>query len=240
MSAELFWYDGKRVLVVGGAAGMGATAAQLGAGARRRGNRPRRHVEYDCDRSLQVDLSDKRTVEDRRRTRGADAYQLHQSAPIIDTLVADARLRAGSNLGVISSLDRAGWQSNIPLLRDFPRERHVAIDGTLGRASTTAATPMSSRSGGELYVTVRALDFAKHGMRDNEVIPGGTDTPLAHKHARDRAHGPARVPRGDRTSHLTPVKKRAILSRSCAGRRRWRDAALLLVDDGSAGSTIAR
>ena len=51
---------------------------------------------------------------------------------IIDTLGACARLRGGSTVGVISPLDGAGWQSNIPLLRRLPSRTTRASRWSVG------------------------------------------------------------------------------------------------------------
>ena len=65
MTMDLFRYDGKRVVVVGGATGMGAStaamAADLGAEVVVLDVAP---VEYDCAQKLSVDLRDRASVDE--------------------------------------------------------------------------------------------------------------------------------------------------------------------------------
>ena len=101
MSAfDLFRYDGKTALVVGGATGMGAATAQAAADAGATvvvmDHAP---VEFPVDRAIAVDLQDPASIDaalgvdrragrcavqrggDRRRAPGGDARELHRPPP---------------------------------------------------------------------------------------------------------------------------------------------------------------
>jgi len=131
MGSELFRYDGKRVLVVGGATGMGAAAAKLAA---ELGGEITVldvvDVDYPTEQALHVDLSDKASVDgalaalDGRFDAVFSCAGIADGPPtlmrinfisqrhIIDTMVGDGRLGSGSAVGMISSIGGFAWRDS--------------------------------------------------------------------------------------------------------------------------------
>ena len=136
--ADLVNYEGKRVLVVGGATGMGAAAAQKAAalGA---------HtivldiaeVAYECDQYIQVNLSEQASVEAAIEAIDAPVHAVLACAGVadgtpnlmlinftaqrqlIEALIKAGKLGRGSSVAFISSAAGMGWMSNLEQVQDF-------------------------------------------------------------------------------------------------------------------------
>ena len=119
---EQFRYDGKRALVVGGATGMGAAAAQtagdLGAEVIIRDYAP---VAAELGRGIQVDLRDRASIDNAIEQVGGPVDALFSAAGVadgpdlmrinfishrhlIERMVNDGQLRRGSAICFISSV----------------------------------------------------------------------------------------------------------------------------------------
>jgi NAD(P)-dependent dehydrogenase (short-subunit alcohol dehydrogenase family) len=196
MGDETFRYDGKRVLVVGGATGMGNAAARqvasLGAEVV-----VLDHVPVDGFTSHILDLRDRDRIEGvldevggtfdtlfscagvADGTPGIERINFLGHRHLIDTMFAKGMLPKGSSITMISSSAGLGWLNNIDTVRDF-------VDGTDfdGGVAWMEANPnnnhyMFSKQALCYYVASRAYEFGKRGVRINAICPGPTDTPLA-------------------------------------------------------------
>ena len=192
-----FRYDGKRALVVGGASGMGAAVAELvqDAGAE--------VVVMDFAtptlpgaKAIHVDLGDQASIDAALEECGGPVDALFSCAGVadgtpniekinfighrylIDRLLAQGALPRGAAIGFISSAAGLGWESNLPLLKeyldiaDFDAAAQWAQDH--GKADY-----MFSKQAICAYVARDALALLKQGIRINAICPGPTDTPLA-------------------------------------------------------------
>jgi NAD(P)-dependent dehydrogenase (short-subunit alcohol dehydrogenase family) len=196
-SFDAFRYDGKRALVVGGATGMGAAAAELlvSAGAE--------VVVMDFAEvtlagatSIHVNLSERESIDAALDQLGGPVDALLSCAGVadgtpgiekinfighrhlIDRLLADDLLPRGSAIGFISSAAGLGWEANLPRIKEYlatpdfdSAAEWIAVNGGADYLSTKQAICA--------YVACQALPFMKRGIRINAICPGPTDTPLA-------------------------------------------------------------
>ena len=201
MSPAGFRYDGKRVLVVGGATGMGAAAAKrvadLGAEAIVMDVAA---IAYPCAQSLKVDLRDKSSVEASIEQISAPIHAIFSCAGIadgpglmlinftaqrhlIDRLLEQGKLGRGAAIAMISSAAGMGWQNNLAQALEFLDcadwdsaakwiEEHPGTDNYLISKQFMCA-----------YVARESFALLRKGIRLNAVLPGPTDTPLARANA---------------------------------------------------------
>jgi NAD(P)-dependent dehydrogenase (short-subunit alcohol dehydrogenase family) len=194
---ESFRYDGKRVLVVGGATGMGAATAELvqDAGAE--------VVVMDFAevtlagaKAIRVNLADKASIDAAVAECGGPVHAVFSCAGVadgtpgiekinfighrylIDLLLAGCMLPRGSSIGFISSAAGLGWEANLPLLKEYLditdfdlasqwAQEHLKADYMWSKQTICA------------YVAREAMALLKRGIRINAICPGPTDTPLA-------------------------------------------------------------
>jgi len=258
MGAELFRFDGKRILVVGGATGMGAAAATL---AQELGGQVTVldivDVTYPCERSLKVDLSERASVDavlddlDGPFEAVFSCAGVADGAPtlmrinfiaqrhILEALVADGRLHSGSAVAMISSIGGAGWQGQIPQALDFLAETTwegmdrwvVEHDGTNSYGFSKVVM--------NTYVAAKALDYAKGGMRINAIMPGGTDTPLARKHPDTWLPFQGDFREATGRPRLTPEQMGNALAFLCMDASSGINGTTLIIDDGYVPSVLA-
>src|ERR1700733_16203998 len=132
-----FRYDGKRVLVVGGATGMGAAAAQLALDA---GAEvvvmDFAEIPLEGVRAIHVNLAEQASIDAALTECGASVDVLLSCAGVadgtpgiekinfighrhlIDRLLASGALGRGSNIGFISSAARLGWEASLELIQE--------------------------------------------------------------------------------------------------------------------------
>jgi NAD(P)-dependent dehydrogenase (short-subunit alcohol dehydrogenase family) len=201
---DAFRYDGKRVLVVGGATGMGAAAAktvvELGGEVIVLDYAP---VDFDVKESIQVDLRDKAAVDAALAQVGGPVHALFSAAGvadgtpglmkinfiahrhIIDSLVASGALGRGSAICMISSAAGLGWETEseaVGKVLDTPDYESAAA---LFEAEDFAWRDnyMFSKQVMCTYVARQAYPLISKGIRINAICPGPTDTPLARANA---------------------------------------------------------
>jgi aldehyde dehydrogenase (NAD+) len=198
---DAFSYRNKRVLVVGGATGMGAAVAEVvrDAGAETV-VMDRSKVALSGVRAISIDLAEKASIDKALAECTGQFHALFSCAGVadgtpgierinfighrymIDRMLAAGMLPKGSAIGFISSAAGMGWESNLPLLNEF-----LAIDdfdaATAWVKEHGKADYMWSKQAICAYVARQALPLLKRGVRINAILPGPTDTPLARANA---------------------------------------------------------
>lgn len=193
---DAFAFRGNRVLVVGGATGMGNATARLAldAGAE--------VVVMDyapCDipdvTAIRVNLAEKASIDAAVGECGGRVDALFACAGVadgpgierinfighrhlIERLRAQGMLRRGSAIGFISSAAGLAWRSNMLQLNefldiaDFEAASAWAVDHGCAHYMFTKQAVCA-------YVAREAMQFLSDGIRINAICPGPTDTPLA-------------------------------------------------------------
>jgi NAD(P)-dependent dehydrogenase (short-subunit alcohol dehydrogenase family) len=196
-----FGYEGKTALVVGGATGMGAGVVEL---VRQAGGEvivmDRADVERDDVTFIRVDLADRDSIEAATDqvsgsidahfacagvadgTPGIERINFIGHRHQIDRLIAKGQIGRGAAIGFISSFAGAGWEANLPLIKEY-----LAItdfdDATKWAQENGKADYMFSKLAINAYVASQAFSLLKQGIRINAILPGPTDTPLARANA---------------------------------------------------------
>jgi NAD(P)-dependent dehydrogenase (short-subunit alcohol dehydrogenase family) len=192
-----FRYDGKRVLVVGGATGMGAAAAELALDA---GAEvvvmDFAEVKLAGAKAIHVDLAEKASIDTAIGECGGPVDVLMSCAGVADgtpgierinfighrhmigRLIDGGMLGRGSSIGFISSAAGLGWEPNLPQIKELLAtpdfESAVRWVEENGKADY-----MSMKQAVCAYVASQAFPFLKQGIRINAICPGPTETPLA-------------------------------------------------------------
>jgi NAD(P)-dependent dehydrogenase (short-subunit alcohol dehydrogenase family) len=194
---DAYRYDGKRVLVVGGATGMGAATAEV---VRDAGAEvivmDFAEVTVPGVKSIHVNLADAASIDRAVDECGGPIHALFSCAGVADgtpgiekinfighrrlinRLLAGGMLPRGSAIGFISSAAGLGWEANLPLLQEY-----LAIEdfeaASQWAADNGKADYYWSKQTICAYVAQEAMSFLKQGIRINAICPGPTDTPLA-------------------------------------------------------------
>jgi NAD(P)-dependent dehydrogenase (short-subunit alcohol dehydrogenase family) len=192
-----FRYDGKRVLVVGGATGMGAAAAELvqAAGAD--------VVVMDFAeislagaKAIHVNLAEQASIDAALDECGGHIDALFSCAGVadgtpgierinfighrhmIDRMIGNGMLGRGSSIGFISSAAGLGWEREFPLIQELlaTPDFDSAVQWV---AEHGKADYLSSKQVVCAYVASQAFGLLKKGIRLNAICPGPTETPLA-------------------------------------------------------------
>jgi NAD(P)-dependent dehydrogenase (short-subunit alcohol dehydrogenase family) len=196
-SFDAFRYDAKQAVVVGGATGMGAAAAELllSAGAD--------VVVLDYAemalpgaKAIHVNLAERESIDAALDqldgpvdallscagvadgTPGIEKINFIGHRHLIDRLLADDRLPRGSAIGFISSAAGLGWEANLDRIKTYlaTPDFDSAVDWI---AANGGADYLSTKQAICAYVALQALPLMKRGIRINAICPGPTDTPLA-------------------------------------------------------------
>ncbi|MFM7064498.1 MAG: SDR family oxidoreductase [Actinomycetes bacterium] len=194
-------YDGRRVLVVGGATGMGAAAAQLALEAGAAVTvMDRAAVDLDGVDAIEVDLSERASVDAALDTFGGPLDALFSCAGVadgtpgierinfighrylIDRLVEREWLTRGGAIGMISSAAGLGWEAELEVLLEFLHiaDWDAAVEWV---AAHGKADYLSMKRAMCAYVAWQARPMLARGIRINAICPGPTDTPLAQANA---------------------------------------------------------
>jgi NAD(P)-dependent dehydrogenase (short-subunit alcohol dehydrogenase family) len=199
---EAFRYDDKRALVIGGATGMGAAAAQivkdLGATVV---VMDYAEVGYPVDQAVQVDLRDRVATDAATDevagpvhavfacagvadgTPGIMKVNFISQQHVIEKLIDDGKVPKGAAIAMISSVAGLGWENNVEDLKAF-----IDLADYDAQAKWIDEHPENDGYGFSkqcilTYVAYRAYPFMKQGIRINAIQPGPTDTPLARANA---------------------------------------------------------
>jgi NAD(P)-dependent dehydrogenase (short-subunit alcohol dehydrogenase family) len=194
---DAFRYDGKRVLVVGGATGMGAAAAELvqDAGAE--------VVVMDFAEislagatKIHVNMAEVPSIDAALDEAGGEFHALFSCAGVadgtpniekinflghrymIDRMLERGMLGRGSAIGFISSAAGLGWESNLDELQELLDTTDFEA-GSKWMHDHMKADYFHSKQAICAYVSRQAFPLLKRGIRINAICPGPTDTPLA-------------------------------------------------------------
>ena len=194
---DRFRFDAKRVLVVGGATGMGAAAAELAleAGAEVV-VMDRAEVSLDGVESIGVDLAEEASIDAAvdecagpvhallacagvaDGTPGIERINFVGHRHLINRMLDAGMLGDGSAVGFISSAAGLGWESNLDELREV-----LAISGFDEAAAWFVdhrkADYFHTKQAVCAYVATMAYPMLRRGVRINATCPGPTVTPLA-------------------------------------------------------------
>jgi NAD(P)-dependent dehydrogenase (short-subunit alcohol dehydrogenase family) len=202
MSIDLFRYQGKRALVVGGATGMGAAvarlAAELGASVT---VMDVAEVTYPVDAGIRVDLRDQADV-DRAiaelagpvdvvfscagvadGTPGIMLINFIAQRHLIESLMDSGRLNEGGAVVMVSSVAGLPWQQNLARVLEFLDTPDWPSAAAWIKAHEGTDNYSFSKQAINGYVARQAFPFQQRGVRINAVLPGPTDTPLARANA---------------------------------------------------------
>jgi NAD(P)-dependent dehydrogenase (short-subunit alcohol dehydrogenase family) len=189
-------FDGKRVLVVGGATGMGAAAAELalaaGADVVVMDYAP---VKLSGVKAIQLNLAEKASIEAAVAECGGPVHALLACAAIadgpgiervnfvghrhlIERMIESGALGRGGAIGFISSAAGLGWEKSLPVLKEL-----LAIADFDAAAAWIRDKDMANyywmKQAVCAYVASSAYALGQRGIRINATCPGPTDTPLA-------------------------------------------------------------
>jgi NAD(P)-dependent dehydrogenase (short-subunit alcohol dehydrogenase family) len=192
-----FRYDGKRVLVVGAASGMGAAVAELvqDAGAEVVAM-DYADITLPGAKAIHVNLGDKGSIDTALEEVGGPVHAVFSCAGVadgtpniekinfighrylLDQLRSRGALGRGGAIGFISSAAGLGWEATLPLLNEY-----LDIEDFDAAAQWAQehgkADYMWSKQAICAYVAREAMSLLKQGIRINGICPGPTDTPLA-------------------------------------------------------------
>jgi len=192
-----FRYDGKRVLVVGGASGMGAATAELvqDAGAEVV-VMDYAEVKLAGAKAIQVNLGEKASIDAAVDQVGGPVNAVFSCAGVADgtpniekinfighrhliNLLFDRDwLPRGSAIGFISSAAGLGWERELPLLNEY-LDITDFDDAAKWAQEHNHADYMHTKQAICAYVARESMGMLKRGVRLNAICPGPTDTPLA-------------------------------------------------------------
>jgi NAD(P)-dependent dehydrogenase (short-subunit alcohol dehydrogenase family) len=194
---DAFRYDGKRVLVVGGASGMGAATAQLAQDA---GAEvvvwDYAEVTLDGVKGVHVNLAERDSIDNALEqtggtfdavfccagvadgTPGIDRINFIGHRYLIDSLIERDALPRGSAIGMISSAAGLAWEVNLPLLNGL-LDTTGWDEAVAWVEENNKADYMSMKQAMCAYVARESFTLMRRGIRLNAICPGPTDTPLA-------------------------------------------------------------
>jgi NAD(P)-dependent dehydrogenase (short-subunit alcohol dehydrogenase family) len=205
---ERFRYDDKRVLVSGGATGMGAAVAklvaELGGDVVVADIQP---VEFPAE-SVEVDLRQQSSIDAALAAVGAPIHALFSCAGVsgapfspVDVMLtnfvgarhlvesaAESLMPDGSSIAFISSIGGLGWERELDRIlalldtRDFASARRWCEEHLAGdpaqQEEAAAAAYVFSKQTIDVYVQREAVALCHRGIRINATGPGPTQTPL--------------------------------------------------------------
>jgi len=198
---DAFRYDGKRVLVVGGATGMGAATAEL---VKEAGAEvvvmDYAEVRQPGVTAIHVNLADKDSIDEAVDECGGPVHSLFACAGVADgtpgiekvnfvghrhligRLLAGGHLPKGSAIGFISSAAGLGWEANLGEIKQW-LDTPDFDSGSAWALEHGWADYYHTKQALCAYVAREAYPLLKQGIRINAICPGPTDTPLAQANA---------------------------------------------------------
>ncbi|MET0145921.1 MAG: SDR family oxidoreductase [Ilumatobacteraceae bacterium] len=196
---EAFGYGGKRVLVVGGASGIGAATAQLvGELGAEVVVADFSEVPFDCAQTIALDLRDAASVAAAVDAVGRPIDALFSCAGIssgddimrvnvvgqrdlIDRCVERDLMTSGSAIGMIASGAGLGWQLNREQIVELLETADFAAAASWVDAHPDLSSYSFSKEVVVAYCFRQAFSLIQRGIRINALCPSSTDTPLARR-----------------------------------------------------------
>lgn len=250
-------YDGKRVLVVGGATGMGAAAAQnvaeLGAEVI---VMDVAEVSFPVAQSIKVDLSKKESVDAAADQVTGPIHAVFSCAGVADgtnnlmlinftsqrhlleKLIDKGVLSEGSSIGMISSVAGLGWEMQMPLLSHLLATPDWESAAAWVKAHDNTDNYVFSKQAMSAYVAQQAFPLLKKGIRINAIQPGPTDTPLARANADIWLAYGKEFRAEANVQTLMPTEMGDVLIFLCSDAARGINGVNLLVDQGQVSASV--
>jgi len=193
---DRFRFDGKRVLVVGGATGMGAAAAELALDA---GAKvvvmDYADVKLAGVETIKLNLAEKASIDAAvdacgpvdvhlacagvaDGTPGIERINYVGHRHMIDRMIAAGTLGRGASIGFISSAAGLGWEKNLADLQGL-LDTPDFDEAVAWIEKNEKANYYWMKQAVCAYVSSQAYPMLKRGIRINAICPGPTDTPLA-------------------------------------------------------------
>ena len=202
MGDTFLGYQGKHVLVVGAATGMGAAAAkQAGAHGARVTAMDVADIDYAVDAAVGVDLRSQSSVDAAIAQLEGEVHTVFACAGVadgtpdivlinftaqrylIETLIDSGRLGRGASVVMISSVAGLPWPRNMPAVTEFLDTSDWESATAWIDAHEGTDNYSFSKMAMSAYVARQAFPLLKQGIRINAIQPGPTDTPLARANA---------------------------------------------------------
>ena len=258
MSIDLFKYDGKRALVIGGATGMGAATAQRVAAL---GGEvivmDVAEITYPVKQAIHVDLTQQESVDAALDEIEGEIHAVFACAGVgdgtpnlmainflsqrhmIDRLVERGSLPPRGAIAMISSVAGLGWQMEMETIGEILDTPDWASANKWLAAHPDRDNYLFSKQVMNAYVARQAFPLLKRGLRINAIEPGPTDTPLARANAEVWLGYAADYNRAASVETLTPDHMANTLVFLCSDAASGMNGESFLVDQGQVNATMS-
>jgi NAD(P)-dependent dehydrogenase (short-subunit alcohol dehydrogenase family) len=258
MGIDLFKYDGKRALVIGGATGMGAATAQRVA---ELGGEVMvmdvAEITYPVKQAIQVDLTQQASVDEALGQIEGEIHAVFACAGVadgtpnlmtinfisqrhlIERLLERGALSPRAAIAMISSVAGLGWQRELETIGAFLATPDWASAAEWIDAHPDKDNYFFSKQSMNAYVARQAFPLLKRGLRINAIEPGPTDTPLAQANADLWLAYAADYNQSAGVETLTPDQMANVLVFLCSDAASGMTGESFLVDQGQVNATMS-
>ncbi len=258
MSADAYRFDGKRALVVGGATGMGAAAAEL---VRDLGGEvvvmDFADVTLSGVKGIHLDLRERASIDAALDECGGPIHALFSCAGVadgtpgiekinfighrhlIDRALAGGMFGDAAAIGMISSTAGLGWETRLDRIYEYLDTPDFDAAAAWIEARPELATYMWSKRAINAYVAREALPMLRRGIRINAILPGPTDTPLARANAEMWLSFGSDFRDEVGIAPSTPMEQASALAFLCSDAAAYVNGITLITDAGYVSSGVA-